>query len=89
MVWKGTATKKVGFGILDEKVIAWYCPTGNDPDLAQDFKDNVCEAGCPKVCVTDTVNKCYNELQIDKHNYWREIHGAGKLTFDHATAKAA
>lgn len=89
MVWKGKAMKKVGFGIKDKLTVAWYCPTGNSPDTAQDFKDNVCEAGCPKWCVTDTVNKCYNEKQIAKHNELRDRHGSKGLVFDHDIAKAA
>lgn len=34
MVWKGSKGKKVGFGIKDKKVVAWYCSTGNKPDDA-------------------------------------------------------
>lgn len=89
IVWKGKATKKVGFGINGINVYAWYCPTGNDPDQAASFKENVCEAACTKWCVTDTVNKCYNEKAIKKHNTYREYHGAGKVTFSHDIAKAA
>jgi hypothetical protein len=60
MVWKGAAGKKVGFGIKDTNVYAWYCPTGNSPMTKTAFQENVCEAGCPKWCVEETVNKCYN-----------------------------
>jgi uncharacterized protein YkwD len=89
MVWKGASGKKVGFGINNNVVVAWYCPTGNDPDTSQEFKDNVCDAGCPKWCVTDSVNKCYNDKQVNKHNKLRELHGSPKLVFDHDLAKAA
>jgi hypothetical protein len=61
MVWKGSPGKKVGFGVKDTRAYAWYCPTGNQPDTSQAFEDNVCEAGCEKWCVVDTVNKCYNQ----------------------------
>jgi len=37
MVWKGSAGKKVGFGVKDKTAVAWYCPTGNDPDTAAAF----------------------------------------------------
>jgi len=37
MVWKGAKGKKVGFGVKDDKAVAWYCLTGNEPDLATDF----------------------------------------------------
>jgi len=37
MVWKGAKGKKVGFGVKDDKAVAWYCLTGNEPDVATDF----------------------------------------------------
>jgi hypothetical protein len=37
MVWKGTRGKKVGFGVKGETAVAWYCPTGNNPDTSSDF----------------------------------------------------
>jgi hypothetical protein len=61
MVWKGSAGKKVGFGVKGTTAVAWYCPKGNDPDDPSAFEDNVCKAGCKKWCEVDTVNTCYNQ----------------------------
>ena len=89
IVWKGVATKQVGFGVKGTRVVAWYCPSGNTPDDATSFKANVCEAGCPAECITDTVNTCYNNNQIRRHNEFRTFHGSPNLVFDQDTAKAA
>lgn len=61
IVWKGSAGKLVGFGIKDKTVIAWYCPAGNAPNDAVTFKANVFKAGNADLCVSDTVNQCYNK----------------------------
>lgn len=89
IVWKGVKGKKVGFGIKGVVVYAWYCPTGNVPDDATTFKANVFEAGNPGLCISDTVNQCYNKKQINYQNDLRIDHGSPDLVFDHETAKAA
>jgi hypothetical protein len=37
MVWKGDANKKVGFGVKEDKAVAWYCKAGNEPETPTDF----------------------------------------------------
>jgi uncharacterized protein YkwD len=89
MVWKGAAGKRVGFGVKDRVVYAWYCDAGNTPDTTAAFKDNVFTAGNPKHCVDDTVNVCYNKKAILAHNDARARHGSPDLTYNREIAKAA
>jgi hypothetical protein len=89
MVWKGAAGKRVGFGVKDRLVYAWYCPAGNTPETPAAFKANVFPAGNPAHCIDDTVNVCYNKRAILAHNDARARHGAPDLTYDRAIAKAA
>jgi hypothetical protein len=69
MMWR--ASKKVGFGISGKYVVAWYCPTGNDPDTDKDYLKNVCEKDkCLKCLKEDKKNgnkkwnTCYNEIAL-------------------------
>jgi hypothetical protein len=89
LVWKGQPGKRVGFGVKDRVVYAWYCDAGNTPDTTAAFKDNVFPAGSPQHCIDDTVNVCYNKKAILAHNDARERHGSPNLTYNRAIAKAA
>ena len=53
MVWKNTS--KVGFGVKNDQVVAWYCEAKGNVGTAEDFKANVGEP-----CVGTTVTKKYN-----------------------------
>ena len=89
MVWKGAPGKKVGFGVKDRVVYAWYCDAGNTPATATAFKDNVFAAGNRKHCVDDTVNVCYNKKAILAHNDAKARHGSPALTYDREITKSA
>ena len=49
MVWKNTS--KVGFGVKDSTVIAWYCASKGNVGGAEDYKANV-----GKPCIKDGYN---------------------------------
>jgi hypothetical protein len=73
-------------------VVAWFCPTGNDPkDDAQAFVDNV-----NKVCLAPEdaaqgevqYDRCYNEAALTYHNNKRALHrDTGFLEVDPGIAK--
>jgi hypothetical protein len=69
MVWKNSS--KVGFGVKNNMVIAWYCDAKGNVGGADDFKANV-GARCDK----DTYNKCYAERALKAHKLKRKYHEA-------------
>jgi hypothetical protein len=77
MVWKGT--KRVGFGVKDRWVIAWYCEDKGAVGDAEAFKKNV-----GKMCVEKDkkMNSCYNDKALKKHNEYRKAHSAKDLELD-------
>lgn len=83
MVWKKTL--KVGFGVKDKWVIAWYCdsqPKSNSP--GPEFVRNV----GAKCINADGVNTCYNLMATTQHNERRAAHESPLLTWDAPIAKA-
>jgi hypothetical protein len=71
MVWKGTT--KVGYGIRDNYVVAWYCEKPGNVD--GEYKDNV-----EQDCVKDGVDVCFAERALAATNEKRSRHkGAAPL----------
>ena len=89
VVWKGTG--RVGFGIRDKTVVAWYCERGNWPRTESAFRKNV-QKNCIEGNKKDKTewNICYNERQLEAHNGYRTIHGTRDTGFlrDKAAAQA-
>ena len=65
LVW--LSSEKVGFGIKDEYVVAWFCPAGNEGS-AHDYVENV-----NPVCIVDGYNRCYNNMALKYHNQMRAL----------------
>jgi hypothetical protein len=80
MVWKGTT--KVGFGVKDKYVVAWYCTGGEytNPLLS---RENI-----GKLCDTTGYDGCYNELAVNAQNQKRNHHEANDLKTDPDAARA-
>jgi hypothetical protein len=53
MLWQGTT--KVGFGVYDKRVVAWYCASKGEVADAARARENV---GTP--CHSGGYNACYN-----------------------------
>jgi hypothetical protein len=85
MTWQ--ATKKIGFGLRDKFVVAWYCDAkgnsgpGNAAATTQNYKDNV-----KKDCVIDGVDQCYNDIALKAHNTARANHKGGKALLPYLEA---
>jgi hypothetical protein len=81
MVWKSSS--KVGFGVFDKYVVAWYCETAGEPKNAAKSKLNV-----GKICYKHGYNRCYNDLALAAHNKMRKNHKADPVVFDEDAARA-
>jgi len=81
MVWRGT--KRVGFGVFDKYVVAWYCEDKGELSNAIESKANV-----GRICYKHGYNQCYNDLSLVHVNKMRKNHKAKPLTFDEDAARA-
>jgi len=81
MVWKGTT--KVGFGVKDKYVVAWYCEKKAEPTSPGLSKSNI-----GKVCSNNGYNECYNEMALAAHNKRRKHHETTGLIFDANLARS-
>lgn len=83
MMWKSAT--KVGFGIRDDWVFAWYCEDAIPS--AADEKDY--EANILPLCIKDGYNECYNKMALEAHNQRRVEHkGYSELSLDVEISKA-
>jgi len=80
VVW--AASTKVGFGVKDKYVVAWYCKAAEPGSASKSF-ENVGE-----VCNTQGFNKCYNDRALGDINRKRKYHSTGPLTLDDRAARA-
>jgi hypothetical protein len=81
MVWKSSS--KVGFGVFDKYVVAWYCEKAGETANAAQSKLNV-----GKVCYKHGYNRCYNDIALTAHNKMRKNHKADPVVFDEDAARA-
>lgn len=92
VVWKGS--KNVGFGIRDNWVVAWYCPTGNTVK-DKDNEKNVCPVGgCIDDCVDpvplkDGYSSCFNRRSERDLNIYKKLAKVAKVKYDPEVAKRA
>lgn len=81
MVWKSST--KVGFGVFDKYVVAWYCEVAAE---TTNIPKSVMNVG--KVCYKHGYNECYNKIALDEHNKMRKNHKANPVVFDQDAARA-
>lgn len=83
VVWK--ATTKVGFGIKNNFVVAWYCEEQPAIGDVANYKKNILES-----CIQDNgVNKCFNVHSLEANNKKRDDHGTEALEWDEKAAAEA
>ena len=80
MLWQGTT--KVGFGVYDKYVVAWYCASKAELADAARAKTNV---GAP--CYGGGYNGCYNRLALKAANKVRNNHDVGALKLNEGAAR--
>jgi hypothetical protein len=80
MLWQGTT--KVGFGVHDKRVVAWYCESKGEVTDAARAKANV---GTP--CYRGGYNDCYNRLALKYANKLRNNHDVAPLKLNEGAAR--
>lgn len=80
MMWQGTT--KVGFGVHDKYVIAWYCESKGEVTDATRARKNV---GTP--CYEGGYNACYNALALKYANKLRNNHDVAPLKLNQRAAR--
>jgi len=80
MLWQGTT--KVGFGVHDKYVIAWYCAEKAEIAVPARAKTNI-----GVNCYAGGYNTCYNALALKYANKVRNNHDVAPLKLDKGAAR--
>jgi hypothetical protein len=80
MLWQGTT--KVGFGVHDKYVVAWYCENKGEIADAARAKANI-----GTTCFDGGYNECYNKLAMKAANKLRNNHDVAPLKLNARAAR--
>jgi len=80
-MWRGTT--KVGFGVHDKYVVAWYCASKAEVADVAGAKKNIGAA-----CHVGGYNKCYNTRALKFANKSRNNHDVAPLKLNEGAARA-
>jgi hypothetical protein len=80
MLWQ--ATTKVGFGVHDKYVVAWYCENKGEIADAARAKENI-----GTTCFDGGYNECYNKLALKAANKLRNNHDVAPLKLNARAAR--